>query len=482
MVTGEPDVPVVGDPRAAVTKATSSSVLPPSQRELGGRLAGLTLTQQVMVLAIWPFLEAMMGFFVGFVDTALAGRLSVEATNAIGVATYVGWLIGLVQSCVGIGATALISRATGARKRGLASATVGQAMVLAVLVGLGIGAAVFLFSPFIASFTGLTGASYDHCVLYLRIIAAAAPFSAVLYVGGACLRGAGDTKTPFIVLVAVNLVNTILSILLVAGPEPIGGRGVAGIAMGTFAAWVVGAGLIVTVLVHGWGLVQLKRRWLKPKGHLLMRMLRVGVPSLLESFLAMWLANFFILRIVGQLNDPAAWGAHVVAIRLEAVSFLPGFAMGIAAATLAGQYLGLGDPQRARLAMIKCWQIGAAVMTGLGLVFVLFAEGLVRLATDQPELLATSPTLLRIAGFVQVFFGTAIVLGQGMRGAGDTRTTMWLTAFSTYGVRLPLAYFFAIGMGWGLVGLWYGLCTELVFRGCLFAVRFWQGGWMKAKV
>ncbi|NJL30379.1 MAG: MATE family efflux transporter [Phycisphaerales bacterium] len=424
----------------------------------------------------------MMGFLVGFVDTALAGRLSVEATNAIGVATYVGWLIGLVQSSVGIGATALISRATGARKRGLAHATVGQAMVLAVLVGLGIGSAVFIFAPFIAGFTGLKGISFEYCVTYLRIIAAAAPFSALLYVGAACLRGAGDTRTPFIVLVVVNIVNTVLSVLLVAGPVPLGGRGVSGIAIGTFAAWCVGALAILTVLVRGWGLVRLRRRWLLPHGQLIWRMVRVGAPNLMESFLAMWLANFFILRIVGQLNDPAAWGAHVVAIRLEAVSFLPGFAMGIAAATLAGQYLGLGDPQRARQAIIQCWKIGAIVMCSLGLAFILFPEMLVRLATNQPELLATSPTLLRVAGFVQIFFATAIILGQGMRGAGDTRTTLWMTALSTYGVRLPLGYFFAVIMGWGLVGLWIGMCTELAFRGCLFAARFLHGGWMKVRV
>jgi putative MATE family efflux protein len=453
-------------------------VIPAAQRQLGGKLAGLTLPQQVAVLAIWPLLEQVLNFLVGFVDTALAGRISTETVNAIGVATYFGWLIGLVQSAVGIGATAVISRAVGGRHKRVANAALGQAVLLAIMMGTFIGVLLFILAPSITAFANLKGTSAAQCVTYLRIISPGAFLSAVLFVGSACLRGAGDTRTPFLVLVIVNVVNTALSIYFVWQMD----MGVAGIAWGTTIAWAVGAIVTSAVLIGGWGGIRLRWHRLRPHWHTMKRVIRIGVPSLVEMFLAMWLANFLILRIVGMLGDDVAWGVHIIGIRIEAISFMPGFAMGIAASTLVGQYLGLGDVKRARQAVYLCWGVAAAIMTVMGAVFWLFPEPLVRTITDKPELLSKAPTLLRICAPVQVFFATSIVLGNAIRGAGDTRASLWMTAFSTYVIRLPLVFFVGYLYFGTLWGVWIGLCAEIAFRGCLFAFRFWQGKWETIKV
>lgn len=447
-----------------------------------GDLLALPLPRQVATLAVWPLLEQVLNFTVGFVDVALAGRLSVAATSAIAVASYVGWLIGIIQGSLAVGSTALIARATGARDGLLAGRGLGQSMLLAPLVGLGIGAIVFVLAPQIAGFAGVDGASYAYCVTYLRIIALAAPFGAILFVGAACLRGAGDTRTPFLVLVAVNFVNATMSWLLVKGPAPFGGHGVAGIAIGTLLGWIVGAALIATVLLTGLGRLRLHVPRMRPCREIIWRILRVGLPNLVEALLGLWLANFLVIRVVGLLASDAALGAHVIAIRLEALSFMPGFALGIAAATLAGQHLGAGRPDRARHAVILCWIVGAGIMGLMGLMFIAIPGPLVRLVTNEPELLALSPPVLRLAGFVQVFFGTAMVLGQGMRGAGHTRGPMLMTALSMYAARLPLAYLLGIWLGWGLYGVWIGLCAELAFRGLLFGAAFFRGRWLRTAV
>lgn len=447
------------------------------RRELDGLLAGLSLPRQVLTLAVWPFFENILAFLVSFVDTAIAGHLSVEATNAIGVGAHVSWLIGLVQASVGIGATAVVARAIGARRRGLANAALGQSLVLALLAGTAIGVVVYVYAEPIGLFTNLSGSSLALCTIYLQRIGAAAPCSALLFVGAAALRGAGDTRTPFIVFIVVNVVNAVLALLFVYAPAPLGGRGVGGIATATFIAWSVGALLITVALTAGWGGLRLDPDRLRPRLSTLSLILKVAAPNFLETFLGLWIANFLVLRIVGQLHDQTAWAAHIVTIRAEALSFMPGYAFGVAAATLAGQYLGLGDPTRARRAILLCWGFGALLMLGMGLLFIAVPEVFVRLITDEPEILRASPALLRIAGFSQLFFGTAIILGQGMRGAGDTVATMFLTTFSTYAIRLPLAYLFGIRLGWGLPGIWYALCLELGFRGVIFAIRFLRGRW-----
>ena len=445
-------------------------------------LTELPLWRQVVVLAVWPLMEQFLSFMVGFVDAAIAGRLSVASINAIGVAAYVGWLIGLVQSSLGIGSTALIARMIGARRRRPAETVLGQSMFLAPLAGGAIGLLVFALAPQIAGFAKLPPDSLTACVSYLRIITLAAPLGAMLFVGSACLRGAGDTRTPFFILLIVNAVNIGLSWLLTMGPAPFGGRGVRGIAIGTAVAWLVGAMLIMAVLLSRRGVLRLRLRFMRPHTRRIWRILRVALPNMAESLLAMWVANFVLIRVVGMLGTEWAWGAHLIAIRIEALSYMPGFALGIAAATLAGQHLGAGSPAGARRAIIACWAIGAGIMTVMGLMFIFLPEPLVRIITDKPELLANAPPLLRICGFVQVFFGSAIVLGQGMRGAGDTRTPLMMTAASTYLVRVPLAYFFGVHLGWGLIGVWYGLCIELTVRGLIFSFRFLQGGWARTRV
>lgn len=458
-------------------------MLAAESKQLGGKLAGLTLPKQVLVLAIWPFLEQALNFLVGFVDTLLAGHLSVAATDAIAVASYIHWLVNILHMCIGVGATAVIARAIGGRHKRIANAALGQAVVMAIVMGVVTGTAIFALAPWICSFMELRPESYPLGVTYLRIIALSAPLGSILFVGSACLRAAGDTRSPFVVLTVVNIVNAALSCLLVYGPGAIGGHGVAGIAWGTAVAWIVGALLILIVLSRGWGAIRLRFMRMRPHWHTMRRIIRVASSSLMES-LGMWIGNFFVMKIVGIVNITvaAALGAHLIAVRLEAISYLPCMALGIAAATLTGQYLGLGDPARARLAARTCWLFGVVVMGSMGLVFWFFPEPMVRMVTDEPQLLAAAPDLLRICAPIQVFFATSIVLSNAMRGAGDTRSTMLLTFLSTYAIRLPAAYLLAVVMGYGLNGVWLALCGELVIRGILFSARFLHGGWARVNV
>ncbi|MFW6060874.1 MAG: MATE family efflux transporter [Phycisphaeraceae bacterium] len=454
------------------------------QPALAGRLAGLSLPRQVLVLAVWPMLEQFLNFLVGTVDLVLAARLErigEAAAAALGVGGYIGWLMGLLHMAVGVGGAALVARAVGGRHQRLANAALGQAVLLAVFAGAVLGVLVFAGAGPIARLAGAEGEALALCVLYLRIIALAAPLSAVLFVGGACLRGAGDTLTPFWVMVGVNIVNVGTSVWFVQL-----GWGVAGIALGTLLAWTLGAGLILAMLFRGSRDMRLRWMRLRPHWHTARRIVRVGVPNLIESS-GMWLGNFAVLMIVGRLPlwDLAPQhiiGVHMIAIRLESVSFLMGAAIGTAAATLAGQYLGAGQPRRAKQAVGLCWAVATVLMVLIGLTFIFAPELWTRLISDKPLHLNEAPPVLRIAGFIQIFFATYIVLSHALRGAGDTTTAMKMTYASTFLVRLPAAYIIAVPLGWGFYGIWLGLCGELAVRAALFAGRYFHGGWTRVEV
>ncbi len=455
-------------------------------KALGGKLAGLSLRRQVWVLAIWPLLEQVMAFTVGTVDMVLAARLQPEAlaiaaNDALGIAGYVGWLMGMMMGAVGVGASALVARAIGGRHKRLANAAMGQAILLALVVGFAIGLVVFVLAGGIAHLAGLTGQALDLCRVYLRIITIAAPMSAVLFVGGACLRASGDTRTPFGVVVVVNIVNIVASLLFVYGPDPIGGHGVAGIAAGTALAWVLGAVLTLGVLFRGNNLIKLRLARLRPHWHTAKRIIRVSVPQVVES-VGIWGGNFLVLIIIGGLAQGGLQGSHMWAVRIESASFLSGFALAGAASILVGQYLGANDPVMAKRSALYCCAIAVAVMSLSGLLFIWIPDVLIGAFTPVQLHREVAPQLLWVCGWVQPLFAVAIVFSQAIKGAGDTRSTMVIGYASLFLVRLPLAYLLGVTFELGLVGVWYGLCGEMAVRGLLYAARFFQGGWLKTQV
>jgi Na+-driven multidrug efflux pump len=275
--------------------------------------------------------------------------------------------------------------------------------------------------------------------------------------------------------------------------------GVRGIALGTLVAHGVGTVIILWMAVSGtWG-IRLMRRRLRPHWHTLRRLVRLGVPNFAETG-GMWFGNFLIMLMVGQLGRKAGvelMGAHIVAVRIESFSFMPGLAMGTAAATLVGQYLGAGSPSLARKSVMRCAVVACVVMGVLGTAFIVLPAAITGLLTEQAIHMKLTPTLIRIAGVVQIPFAVGIVYRSAIRGAGDVKAAMWLTWLTTYGVRLPLCYAlsgvdFALPGGavlrnpfhfeGGLVWLWVGLCSEMVIRSIFFAARFFHGGWTRARV
>ena len=472
-------------------------------------------------------LESFLNALVGFVDTFLAASLSEAATSAIGVASYFQWFIGLIAIALGVGATAMVSRAVAKGRTAFAGAVVGQVVLLSLAFGAGAGALIALLAPRIGLMTGLEpgGEAMGHVVTYLRVVAIGVPGVTILFSGIACCRGAGDAVRPLVAMVVVNAVNVVASFLLagvdlrrtvvgddgvartvtlIANPSPFE-LGVLGIALGTLIAWSIGAVLMLGMLVRGTHGVRLRMSRLRPHLHTVRRLLRVGLPNFFETA-GMWVGNFLTVLLVGLMGDELLHGAHIVAIRIEAFSFLPGFAMATAAATLAGQYLGAGRPELARLAVLRCSAIGAGIMFALGVAFITAPGAIVRIFTEQPLHMELAPQLVFVCGLIQLPFALAIVIRGALRGAGDTTAVMALTWISTWGIRLPLAWLccgvdLPIPIPFApdlvipnpaplqrlfdvhpLVGLWVGLCAEICVRFLLFLWRFLQGGWQRVRV
>jgi putative MATE family efflux protein len=467
----------------------------------------------------WPILaESLLNSTVGLTDTVLSAGINDNgaSTDAVGGASTILWFIQLVVQAIGVGATALISRAVGGRRIGVANAAVGQTMILAAVSGVAVGLLMAAIAGPASIALSLSPSAAEGFRQFVRINAIGVPFGSLLFAAIACARGAGDSLRPLWAMIIVNAVNVAVSWIL-AGVDYrsvhfVDGQavtrwvihnpftfhlGVRGIALGTLTAYVVGCIVMLAMLAHGIGGIRLRAARLKPHWHTLRRLIRVGIPNFLET-LGMWAGNLLVVLMVGRMGADHAGvlGSHLVAVRIEAFSYLPGFAFGSAAATLVGQYLGAGSPTLASRAVKVCSTAASLFMGLMGILFIWKPASIVGLMTTQDIHLTLTPILLRTTGFVQIPFALSIVFRSAIRGAGDVKAAMVLTWITTYLLRLPMAYIFS-GVSiplWGgtfenpfpfhvgLWGIWIGLCAEIVIRAALFWLRFTQGHWSRQKV
>jgi len=482
-----------------------------------GALVGRSLFGAILIVGLPVLLQQLLGATVGLFDKMLAGGLSEEvvltAMDGLGVGSYVGWFIGIAMGGLGIGGQAIIARAIGRGDVAEAEHALGQAIGISFCWGALVGLASWLLAPSMAAVCELHGASAAYFVEYVRVLSWSMPFCGMMMVGAMCLTGAGETIRPALIAVAVNAINVAVSWALSGATlrlpglvleNPFGMHlEVAGIAAGTAAGYACGGLLTLVVLCRGVRDLKLRGRLMSPLRSMIGRIVRIGLPNFLEG-ISMWTANLGVLAIIGliagrearaaisaasgmgSMSQPTAGeglaGAHIIAVQWESFSFLPGFAIGTAAAALAGQFLGAGNVAMAKRAVVLCTLLAIALMGSLGVVYMVFGSELTELISAQSKHLRLVPQLLFICGTTQVFFAISMVVRQGLRGAGDTVWTFFITTISCYGIRLPAAWFLGMVMDMGLVGVWIALCGELAIRAGLFLARFIHGGWALRKV
>ena len=219
-----------------------------------------------------------------------------------------------------------------------------------------------------------------------------------------------------------------------------------------------------------------------------------------------WIVSFSMIRKVFKLSWPAAllqvaWNAGSIVLynilsklggssipalasltnglRIEAIIFLPAFALNMAASVLVGQNLGAGNPVRASQSGWRIAILGATLLTFLASIIYIWAEECASLLTNDPAVLKETARYLRINMFSEPFMALSLILGGGLQGAGDTRGSMMVIIIGMWTVRLPLAVLLAITLDLGTVGVWYAMVISMLVQGILMAVRFYRGNWKR---
>jgi len=210
------------------------------------------------------------------------------------------------------------------------------------------------------------------------------------------------------------------------------------------------------------------------------RALRIAVPNMGERLL-MGFGNLAFMKILTILGTVAV-AAHMIAIRVEAFSFMVGVGFSVAASALAGQSLGARDPDLAERSIQRTGFIGFLTMSGMAAAFLLFAGPIVRLFNPEPRVADFAALCVMISAFEQPGLAFLMVYTGGLRGAGDTLSAMIIALAGTFIFRIPVVYIFGITLGWGIAGVWIATVCDWTVRAIAAYLFLEHGRWKSLEI
>ena len=442
-----------------------------------------SLLISIITLA-WPtMLQELLQTAVQYIDTAMVGTLGTAATAAVGATTTINWLVNSTVSAVGIGFLALISQAYGAGDKGLAKRASSQAVLLTIISGVLFTALCLGLSSFVPIWMQVESEIRNMAAMYFFILYSPMLFRAAIIIFGTVLRAVGDTKTPMIVGLFVNIINVILNFLLIYPTRVVelfgfkltlfgAGWGVLGAAAASAIAFVFG-GIAITVRYFKHPEVSPKGQSFKFDMSILKPCFRVALPNALQRF-GTCMGYVAFAAMVNSLGEVST-AAHTIANTVESAFYIPGYGMQASAATLAGNALGAEDKDRIRALcrMLIIIEVVLMIISG-GLLFI-FAPKMMTLFSKDSLVIALGTTVLRMVALSEPFFGVSIIVEGMMQGMGKTVMPFIANILGMWGVRILGTFICTQIFDYGLVSAWGCMILHNLMLFMMFAVYLVSG-------
>lgn len=440
------------------------------------------------VLALsWPaIVQQLMLTLVQYIDTAMVGSLGPNATASVGVVSSSVWLFNGLLGAAATGFAVQVAQHIGARETERARSVVRESMLFSLLFGVFMGSAAAALSFPLPGLLGAEEAIRPDASAYFLIVGCSMPFLMAINLMSSLLRCMGDTRTPMLFNITLNIFNTIFNFLLIYEPReasvfglrvflPGAGLGVPGAALGSALASLLVALLFLRrFLSRDFPLrISLRDRFRFTRD-CLSAMIRIAIPQAM-AHTASCGAQIAVTVIVAGLGTQAV-AANSLAVTAEALCYQPGYGVSTAATTLVGQSIGAGRRDLAvRFARVSTL-LGMAIMTGTGLLMFLFAEPLIGMFTPDADVMRLGASVLRIEAFAEPLFAASIVASGAFSGAGDTKWSFAANLLSMWGIRLPIALLLIGSLG--LTGMWIAMACELSIKGLVFLWRLRSKKWL----
>lgn len=439
-----------------------------------------SLNRTILLLAIPMVLEMVLESLFAVVDVFWVGRLGANAVATVGLTETLLSLVFAIGLGVALSTTAMVARRIGEKDPEDAAVAAVQAIVLGILISLGLGIPAGLAAPKLLS---LMGASPEIIAIgsnYARVALGGCGAIIMLFLNNAIFRGAGDASMAMRLLWISNVINLVLDPCLIFGLGPFPHLGVTGAALATVTGRSIGVLCQFYLLLRGTERIHVLKRHLRLNLGVMWKLLRVSLTGILQFAISN--ASFIGLVRIVSLFGASAVAGYTVAIRIVIFFILPSWGLSNAAATLVGQNLGAGRPDRAEQAVWTTGLYNLIFLGSLGVFFFIFATPVVRLFVHDPAVVPIAAMALRTFSCGNMGYAYVMVILQAFNGAGDTMTPTILNFFGFWVLMLPLAWVLAVPFGFGAEG------GFMAFVACEFAlaagsiVLFRQGKWKRVRI
>lgn len=414
------------------------------------------------------------------VDVYFVSRVGTDAVATVGLTETVVTIVYALAIGISMGATAMVSRRIGEDDPEAASVAAFQAIVLSTIVSVIISIVGILYAEDILRMMGGSESLINSGADYMRILLGSNIVITFLFLLNGIFRGAGDAFIAMRALWIANICNIILDPLLILGIGPFPELGLTGAAVATMIGRGVGVSYQLYILLSGASVIKMAARHLKLSIKILVRLAKVSLNGAWQ-FLISSISWIFMMRIIADFGSESVAG-YTIAIRLIIFTILPSWGLSNAAATLVGQNLGAKEPERAEKSV---WQAGfynTIFLLVVSVIFIAFARPLISLFSDIPTVVESGITALRIICVGYVFFSYGMVVSQSFNGAGDTFTPMVVNIICFWFIQIPLGFFLAKNLGWGLPGVCWAIVISETFLAAIVIVLFRRGKWKSVAI
>ena len=434
----------------------------------------------ILLLAIPMVLEMLMESIFAVVDIFWVSHLGTDAAATVGLTESLLTLIYALAIGLSIGAMAMVARRIGEQNPDGAARAAVQAIFVALLVSFTIAIFAAPNAPRLLKMMGGSPWVVEHGAAFTRVMLAGNATVVVLFMVNAIFRGAGDAAIAMRTLWLANWINILLGPCLIFGLGPFPKLGIVGAAIATNIGRGTGALFALSKLVRRGGRFDVQRRHLRIEPAIMWRLVRLSGTGTFQVFIGMasWMG---LVRIISSFGSDAVAG-YTFGIRVILFALLPSWGMSNAAATMVGQALGAGNPDRGERAVWKAGFYNMIFLGVVGLLFIFFAPQIIWLYTTDPNVSHYGVDCLRIVAYGFLFYAYGMVIGQSFNGAGDTWTPTIINLFVFWLWEIPLAYVLSVVLGFGPRGVFIAITVAFSTLAVVSGAVFRQGRWKRKVV
>ena len=426
------------------------------------------------------FLEQLLMMLVGLADTFVVSYAGEAAVSGVSLVNSFNTIFLYLFTALASGGAVVVSQYIGRKSADKASESVSQLLTVSTVFSVVISIPILLFSESLLRmlFGSVEPAVMDACMTYLRISVYSYPAIAVYNAGAALYRSIGKTSVTMYVSIISNVINVAGNIIGVFYLH----AGVAGVAWPSLIARTFSAVVITILCFTNKSGVRYFNRWIfKWNGLLQKQMLAIAIPNGIESgvFQFVKVALSSLVAMFGTYQI----AANGIAQSIWSIASVASVAMGPVFITVIGQCMGADDAAEAEMYFKKLLKLSILISVGWNaLVFAATPFVMQAYAVSEETRQLVIQLVLIHNLFNALIFPFADPLGKGMRAAGDVKFTMYISLFTTIGVRLVFSYLFGLVLGMGVIGIAYAMCLDWTVRAVIFWVRFKTGKWKSFRV